>query len=725
MKSFLFVKKIVYLQRIMQYFPITDPTLVFFVVLLIILLAPIVMGRLRIPHIIGMVLAGVLVGQYGFNILERDASFELFGKVGLYYIMFLAGLEMDMENLRKNIGRVGVFALLTFSVPFVLTFFAGRAMLGYSGMALMMLGCLMASNTLIAYPIVGRYGLQRHETSTLSVGASMTSLFFALVVLAATVNSVSPTGGAADNQLLFWVWFVVRFALFCVGMAFLVPRLTRWFLRSYSDAVMQFIFVMAVVFLSAALSDWIGLEGIFGAFLAGLILNRYIPTVSPLMNRIEFTGNALFIPYFLIGVGMLINVRLLFEGGNILWVVFCIVVFGTLGKALAAYISALLFRFPLVWGHMMFGLTSAHAAGAIAIVMVGRRIETAPGEYLFGDDILNGVIIMILCTCVISTLVTEYAARRIRLQEKEALPEAHQSADDEKILIPVKYPEYADNLVEMAMMMRNPRLNRGLVALNVVYDDTNMKKNQEEGRRLLHHLQHMASAADVPLQTQVRIAANIANGIKHDFKEFQASEIIMGLHFHKEISRKFWGEFTQSLYNGLTNQIIIARIMQPLNTIRRIEVAVPSRAELEPGFYRWLERLGRMADNLDCRVRFHGRQETLTLLSEYIQNRHPSVRAEYTPMGHWNELPELASNIREDHMFVVVTARKGTISFKNAQERLPDEINRYFSGKSLMIIFPDQYGEAMDAMTFSQAQHTEERSVYDVLLEWIGKKIKR
>ena len=725
MKSFLFVKKIVYLQRIMQYFPITDPTLVFFVVLLIILLAPIVMGRLRIPHIIGMVLAGVLVGQYGFNILERDASFELFGKVGLYYIMFLAGLEMDMENLRKNIGRVGVFALLTFSVPFVLTFFAGRAMLGYSGMALMMLGCLMASNTLIAYPIVGRYGLQRHETSTLSVGASMTSLFFALVVLAATVNSVSPTSGAADNQLLFWVWFLVRFALFCVGMAFLVPRLTRWFLRSYSDAVMQFIFVMAVVFLSAALSDWIGLEGIFGAFLAGLILNRYIPTVSPLMNRIEFTGNALFIPYFLIGVGMLINVRLLFEGGNILWVVFCIVVFGTLGKALAAYISALLFRFPLVWGHMMFGLTSAHAAGAIAIVMVGRRIETAPGEYLFGDDILNGVIIMILCTCVISTLVTEYSARRIRLQEKEALPEAHLSADDEKILIPVKYPEYADNLVEMAMMMRNPRLNRGLVALNVVYDDTNMKKNQEEGRRLLHHLQHMASAADVPLQTQVRIAANIANGIKHAFKEFQASEIIMGLHFHKEISRKFWGEFTQSLYNGLTNQIIIARIMQPLNTIRRIEVAVPSRAELEPGFYRWLERLGRMADNLDCRVRFHGRQETLTLLSEYIQNRHPSVRAEYTPMGHWNELPELASHIREDHMFVVVTARKGTISFKNAQERLPDEINRYFSGKSLMIIFPDQYGEAMDAMTFSQAQHTEERSVYDVLLEWIGKKIKR
>lgn len=708
----------------MQYFPITDPTLVFFVVLLIILFAPIVMGRLRIPHIIGMVLAGVLVGQYGLHILERDASFEIFGKVGLYYIMFLAGLEMDMEDLRKNRGRVGVFALLTFSVPFILTFFVGKLMLGYSTMALLMLGCLMASNTLIAYPIVGRYGLQRHKTSTLSVGSSMLSLFLSLVVLAATVNSASAmtdSSAGAWDTILYWLWFVVRFSLFCFSMIFFVPRLTRWFLRSYSDAVMQFIFVMAVMFLSAALSDWIGLEGIFGAFFAGLILNRFIPTVSPLMNRIEFTGNALFIPYFLIGVGMLINVRLLFGGGDILWVVFCIVVFGTLGKALAAYISALLFRFPLLWGHMMFGLTSAHAAGAIAIVMVGRRIQVAPGEYLFGDEILNGVVIMILITCIISTLVTEYSAKALRLQGKDTMQEENQKADDEKILIPVKYPEYADNLLTMAMMMRNPRLNRGLVALNVVYDDVNAKKNQTAGQQLLQHLQHVASSADVPMQTRVRIAANIANGIKHAFKEFQASEIIMGLHFHKEISRKFWGEFTQSLYNGLSNQIVIARIMQPLNTIRRIKVAVPSRAEFEPGFYRWLERLSRLAGNLDCRIQFHGRDESLRLISEFVQNRHPSVRAEYTPMGHWNELPELAAHIQADHMFVVVTARKGTISYKNALERLPDEINRYFSGKTLVIVFPDQYGGPMDSMTFSQTQHTEERSIYGVLLEKLEK----
>lgn len=700
-----------------QYFPITDPTLIFFVVLLMILLSPIIMGRLRIPHIIGMVLAGVLVGKYGLNILGRDASFELFGRVGLYYIMFLAGLEMDMEGLKKNRNRVMVFGMLTFLVPFAMTYFMGVSLLGYIPLASLLLAAIMASNTLIAYPIVGRYGLTRHTSSTLSVGSSMMALFMALIVMASIVNSFHGNGG-----ILFWLLFILKFVAYCVGLIMVIPRVTRWFLRRYSDAVMQFIFILAVVFLSAALSDAVGLEGIFGAFMSGLILNRFVPKVSPLMNRIEFTGNALFIPYFLIGVGMLINVRLLFAGSKILWVVFCIVFFGTLGKAVAAYLAARIFRMSWLAGHMMFGLTSAHAAGAIAMVMVGRRLQVAPGQYLFGDEVLNGIVIMILFTCVISTVITERAAQRLRLQEKED-QNMMKNLDDEKILIPVKYPEYSDNLITMATLMRNPRLKRELVALNVVYDDVNMRHNQAEGQRLLDHLCHLASASDVPMVTQVRVAANIANGIKHAFKEFQASEILMGLHFHKEINRSFWGEFTRSLYNGLSRQIIVTRILQPLNTIRRIQVAIPSRAEFEPGFYRWLERLARMAGNLECRIAFHGRNETLQLVNEFIRNRFPSVRAEYEEMAHWKELPTLGSQVREDHLFVIVTARKGTISYKTAMERLPEELNKFIKGKTIMIIFPDQYGSEMDDMTFAQPQHTEERSAYEAVREWIHNKV--
>ena len=708
--------------NIAQYFPITDPTLIFFVVLLIILFAPIIMGKLRIPHIIGMVLAGVLVGKYGLNILERDSSFELFGKVGLYYIMFLAALEMDMEGMKKNKVRLVSFGLLTFLIPFALTFGMSMWLLHYSPKASVLLSCIMSSNTLIAYPIVARYGLQQKPSVTLSVGSSMISLLLSLIVLAGLVASFSKHGG-----VLFWVLFAAKSAAYCAVMLTLIPRLTRWFLRRYSDAVMQFIFVLSMLFMSAALSQAVGIEGVFGAFFAGLILNRYIPHVSPLMNRLEFIGNALFIPYFLIGVGMLINVGLIFQGGHILWVVCCIVFFGTLGKALAAYIACLGFRLPLSSGHMMFGLTSAHAAGGIAMVMVGMHLAVGDGIFLVDDDMLNGVVIMILVTCIISSLLTDRSAQRIILRDKD-MPSAGDEweANDGKMLIPVKYPEYADHLINLALLVRNPKLNGSLTCLNVVYEDKDMRYNQEQGRKLLDHCGQLAAAADVPTQTQVRIAANIANGIKHAFNEFQCSEIIIGMHMHHEVSPKFWGEFHQSLFNGLSRQIIMARIRQPLNTIRRIQVAVPSRAEFEPGFYRWLERLARLAGNLDCRIVFHGRQESLDLIDDFMRSRHPEVRLGYETMDHWNELPRLASQMSPDHLFVVVTARKGTVSFKSALERLPEEITRHFSGTNLMIIFPDQHGDSYgDQLTFAEPQHQEETSAYEAFHHWFERKFRR
>ena len=699
-------------------FPITDPTLIFFVVMLIILFAPIVMGKLRIPHIIGMVLAGVAVGQYGLNILVRDDSFELFGKVGLYYIMFLASLEMDIEGVRRNKGRFGVFGLLTFAVPSIMTYVACITVLHYSVLASLLLGCIMASNTLIAYPIVGRYGLQRKPSVTLSVGSSMISLLMALVSLAAIVAAY---GG--NTGVMFWLWFVGKFVGYCVLMAVLIPRLARWFLRRYSDAVMQFIFVMSMLFMSAALSEAVGLEGIFGAFVAGLILNRFIPHVSPLMNRIEFIGNALFIPYFLIGVGMLINLRLLFAGGGIVGVVIMIVVFGTVGKAVAAYLAGWLFRLPVSSGNMMFGLTSAHAAGAIAMLMVGMKMEVEPGVPLVTDDMLNGVVIMILFTCIISTIVTERAAQQITLRDKEMPEDTTANESEEKVLIPMRYPEYAQRLVNLAMMMRSPKNTTQMVGLNVVYDDDDMPRKQEQGQRLLERMTQYAAAADIHMQTQVRVAANIANGIRHAYKEFRATEILIGMHMHPEVSQKFWGEFHQSLFNGLNSQIIMARLTQPLATIRRIQVAVPSRAQFEPGFYRWLERLCRLGCNLECHTEFFGREDVLPLIENYVLSRHHDMRVSYTRMAHWAEMPSLAASISADNLFVVVTARKGTVSYKNALEFLPDEITRHFSGSNIMIIFPDQHGDAMDEMTFAQPQHTEEHSAYEAIGKWIKKKL--
>ncbi len=701
-----------------QYLPITSPTLIFFVVLFIILIAPIVMGKLRIPHIIGMVLAGIVIGPYGLNILERDSSFELFGRVGLLYIMFLAGIEMDLEGLKKDLGKVTVFGLLTCFVPFILTYLSCVWYLGYPSLASLLLGCIMASNTLVAYPIVVRYGLQRSTVTTLSVGASMLSLLIALVVTAALVGSMS-----GDTGTLFWVMFFVKFVVWCIAMTWLIRHMTRWFLRRYSDSVMQYIFVLAVMFISAATCELIGLEGILGAFVSGLVLNRFIPNISPLMNRIEFIGNAIFIPYFLIGVGMLINAGLLLEGGNTILVVACIGIFGTLGKAIAAFLTSFFFHRSVHEGNLMFGMTSAHAAGAIALVMVGVNLEIAPGQHLLGDEALNAVVIMILFTCIISTVVTDYASRTIVLKEKSQrkMPEDDGKADDEKILIPVKYPETCDTLLNMAMLMRNEKLSRGLIALNVVYDDLDATYNQQEGQRLLQQIEKKAAAADVQVQTQVRLATNIANGIKHAFKEYDASEIILGQHIHDNSTRRFWGQFAQSLFNGLNRQIIIARCTIPLNTIRVFHVAVPSRAEYEPGFYRWLERVSRMVTRLGCRIVFHGRDESLSLIRTFLGNRFPSIRADYAIMQHWNDFKSLAAQVEEHQMLVVVTARPGTVSYKSAMERLPDELTTYYKYKNVMIIFPDQYGNHLDLMSFANTQHYEQESIWESIQNMLSR----
>ena len=703
--------------RLLQATPalVSDPTMIFFVVLLIILLAPIVMSRLRIPHIIGMVLAGVIIGQHGLNILSRDDSFELFGRVGLLYIMFLAGLELNVSDLRKYGPRMTVFGLLTFSVPFVLGYIMSVALLGYSPASATLVACILSSNTLIAYPIVTRYGLQKHRSVVLSVGSSMLALSMALIVLAAFSASYQ---GEAD--VWFWLLFAGKVALFSAGVSLLLPRLTRWFFKRYSDSVMLYVYVLSAVFLCAAISDACGLEGIFGAFLAGLVLNRFIPSVSPLMNRLEFIGNALFIPYFLIGVGMLIDVRVMFHDSQTAWIVACMVFFGTFGKAIAAYLSCLGFRLSLSSGHMMFGLTTAHAAGSIAMMMVGMDLLTADGTPLADNSMLNGVVMMILFTCIISSLTVDRASRQILLREKlRDSDEPNQKGDDEKIMLPLQPKDDADNLVKLAILMRNPRLNRGLIGLNVVLDDAMTDYRQSEGQQVLEEAARTAMSADVRMQTQYRLATNVANGIKHAFKENDASEIIVGMNRERAEGDALWGAYTQGLISDINRQIMICRFNRPLNTLRRIVVAIPSRVEFEPGFYRWTERLARLAENLNCRIVFKGRNDCLDLIQTYMQSHHQQARASFQQMEHWKELT--AMEVNEDHLLIVITARKGTVSYKATFDYLPRELTQHFSHCSLIVLYPDQNGQQQDTMTFTAPQQHSDKSAYEQLSDWLNR----
>ncbi len=689
----------------------------FFVMLCIILFAPIIMSLLRIPHIVGMVLAGVAIGPHGLNILANDRAIELFGHVGLYYIMLLAGLEMNTSDLRKNRTRTFTHGILAFIIPMAIGFALNKSVLGYGFVTSALLASMYASHTLIAYPTVLRYGLSGERSVTIAVGATAITDTLTLLVLAMVggIFKGNITGG-------YWLLLFVKIAVVFCAIIYGFPPIARRFFRRYEDNVTQFIFVLAMTFLGAGMMELIGMEGLLGAFLTGLVLNRYVPNVSPLMFNLEFVGNALFIPYFLIGVGMMVNVRILFGGLGTLQVAAVMIAVALASKWLASLATQKIFGMKAIEREMIFGLSNAQAGATLAAVLVGYNLLLPNGQRVLNDDVLNGTIILILVTCVFSSFTTERASRIMALKSRAATPQ-EDGGDDEKIMVPVRDPATADTLASLAVMVRNKKLSRGLVALNVVYDDNNRLDNQERGRRLMARVAKVAGYSDVRVQTQVRIATNITNGIKHAFKEFNASEIILGMNSRQDDRHHYLGELAQSLYNGLSRQIMLVRCRQPLNTLRRIQVAVPSKAEFEPGFYRWLERLARLATNLECRLQFHGRRETMSLISEYMQNTHPGARTQYTPMGHWNELPQLAASIAEDNLFVVVTARKGTVSYKAALDHLQDELAQHFRGQNLMIIYPDQHGVAANMMTYAAPQPHGERSAYEVVKEWIGRRM--
>lgn len=702
------------------HFPVTDPTWIFFLVLIIILFAPMILGRLRIPHIIGMILAGVVVGKYGFNILERDSSFELFGKVGLYYIMFLAGLEMDMDDFKKNRTKGLVFGMFTFLIPMGLGIWSSMSMLNYGFLTSVLLASMYASHTLIAYPIISRYGLSRQRTVSITIGGTAVTVVLALMVLAVIGGMYK----GEDVGGLFWVLLVAKVVLLFGLIIFLMPRISRWFFRTYEDAVMQFIFVLAMVFLGGGLMELVGMEGILGAFLAGLVLNRFVPHVSPLMNRLEFVGNALFIPYFLIGVGMIIDVRCLFTEGEALKVAVVMTVVATFSKWLAAWITQKIYGMKKVEGSLIFGLSNAQAAATLAAVLIGHGIIMENGERLLTDDVLNGTVVMILFTCIISSVVTERAARKMVTQEN--LMEGSEGKEQERILIPVANPETIEGLVGMALMMRHPKQKESLVALSVINDNNTSETKELIGKRNLERTAMIAAAADASVKTVLRYDLNIAQGIIHTQKEYAVTDIVIGLHRKTNLMDSFFGTMTENLLKGTNRQIMIAKLLMPVNTLRRIVVAVPDKAEYEKGFLKWMTQLCRMGKQLGCRVHFFATEDTLKHLRALTEKQEANTFTEFSLLEEWDDLLLLTGQVNYDHLFVVVSSRKGSISYQTSFERLPSQISKYFANNSLLIVYPDQLGDdPQEIVSFSDPRGQSETRVYDNVGKWFYKWFKK
>lgn len=676
---------------------VTNPVAIFLIVMAIILLAPVVLNRLKIPHIIGMIVAGVVVGPYGLHILASDSSFEIFGKVGLLYLMFLAGLEIDMYHLRRNIRKGVLFGSLTFLIPMVMGVLGSVYLLHTGWLTAFLLAAMYASHTLIAYPVAARFGITKAPSVLISVVGTIIAVVGALLVLAGAVN-IFDTGSFAPSGIL---WLCLKLALYCLAVLYAYPRITRWFFKLYSEKVTQYVYVMVMVFLSAWVAGAIGLEPVLGAFFAGLVLNRYIPSDSPLMNSIEFVGNALFIPYFLIGVGMMINVAVIVSG-NTLAVASVMLVIALVSKWVPAWIAQKVYRMNGSDRRMMFGLTTAHTAVALAVVTIGYNMILPDGTRIMDETMLNGTVLVILVTCAIAPIVASQAASKIKIRMLRERPDEEEtSATAANVLVPVSNPITSAALMDLALLMsRSSALKPdGIFALHVRNDNSPSAK--AVGRNSLRLASEAAAGADRRATAIERFDINTVTGILNTMQERDITRVVVGMHRKNTVIDTFLGQKIDQLLRGTNRMVVISRCYIPVNTVTRIAVFVPDKAEYETGFHEWVVALGHLTSQIGCRIIFCTRPHQQPIIRGIIRSNSLGIRHEYRTITDKDDFVLLANRVLDDDLFVVIGARPNSVSYSADMVENTLFLQRYFSRNNLVIIYPEQFGAEPAAYTFT------------------------
>lgn len=499
--------------------PLQNPVLIFSLILFIILLAPMAMQRLRLPGIIGLIVAGIVIGPAGLNILEQSLFVEVFSTIGLLYIMFIAGLELDLHEFAEHKHKSVLFGCLTFFIPLAIGLPVCLFLLDFDFYASLLIASVFATHTLVAYPIASRLGVTKDLGVAIAGGGTILTDAAVLIVLAVIL-------GANDGglTLAFWTRLGISIAIFTAFTFLAIPRIAAWCLNHLEgESYSLYIFVLATVFLTAFLSELAGLEPIIGAFAAGLALNKLIPYSSALMNRIEFIGNALFIPFFLISVGMVVDVGVILDTPTTLVIAGVLTTIAVAGKYLAAFTTQLAFKMSGNQRNLIFGLTTAHAAATLAVILVGYQAG------IIGDVVLNAIVIIILVSCVIASFVTEHAARQIVEQpESGEDPSLANKLEMEQIVIASCNSEQVEKLLNLAVLIKAPESTHPLALLNVVTNTDEAEKNVAQAKQQMESFLSEATASDTEVDVLATIDNNKARGIARVAREVAADLLITG-----------------------------------------------------------------------------------------------------------------------------------------------------------------------------------------------------
>jgi len=661
--------------------PLTNPVLVFSLILLIILLSPLILKKLRIPGVIGLIISGVIIGPFGLNFLEKNAAIVLFSTIGLLYIMFIAGLELDLNDFKIHKNKSLVFGFFTFILPLTIGFPVCYYLLQFDFNASILTASMFATHTLVAYPIVSKYGISKNQSVAIAVGGTILTDTAVLIILAIIM-------GNSSGQLTtdFWIKLGVSLVLFSAIMFAVVPAVAKWFFRKLeSEKHSHYIFVLSVVFFAAFLAELAGIEPIIGAFMAGLALNKLIPHSSALMNRIEFIGNSLFIPFFLISVGMLVNVNVIFNGTNALIIAGTLTAVAIFGKWVAAFFTQLVFKFSSAQRGLIFGLSSAHAAATLAIILVGYEAG------ILDDNILNGTIILILVTCLVASFATERAAKKIILEGDETFENSVPNPEEkETILLPIANFQNIERLLEFSILIKNKKLNQPISLLSVVSNNEEAELNVQKARKKLEELVKQASGSETQVKVITTIDHNPASGINRISKEIMADIVILGWPQKTGLIDKIIGEKVDNIIHNSDKTTIISALSKPLIQQSRITVVVPPLAQHELGFPIWLNKIATLSGELKIPVLFYCTEEVEQSIDKFLNEKKWGFEKKFVRLDDWTDLMIISKDLTKDDLIVLISARRESLSYLHVMDNLPSKLEKYFENNSRLIFYPQQ-----------------------------------
>ena len=656
--------------------PINDPVAVFLTILAIMLVAPLLFARLRLPGIVGLIIAGLVVGPNGLGILERGSNIILLGTVGLLFLMFLAGLETSLDDLKANGKMAAVFGLATFVVPMVMGT-AAMMLLGYSFLAAVLVASCFASHTLLALPVLNKLGIMRNSAVTATLGATLITNVLALLVLAIVVKA---HGG--DLTLGFWLFLIPALIIYTFASLWGVPKLGRWFFRRFGhDEEAEFIFVLATLFVVSYIAGLIEIEPIIGAFLAGIALTPLIPQLSPLMNRIQFIGNTLFVPFFLISVGMLIDPLVLIQEPRSLLVATIMIVVEVLSKFLAAWGVGKLFRFPFPSIMVMFGLSVAQAASTLAAITVAYQIE------LVDQPTVNGIVAMILVTCIASPWVTDKWGKLVKPQTESAqAPQERPQALARRVLVPVSNPNTEDNLLNLALILAKAA-GGTLLPLHVLSDKAGpvSPAARTQQTQLLATAEDIAHGAVTNVEAIGRVDDTVDGGIVRTAIERDASLIVCGWKGYSTYQENFFGSVIDNVAQRASVPMLISRFSQPIENTNRILLAVTKQQALSAEFAQTLTTAKLLATELKASLQIllvlSKKERQVTELEGIGETPIEQVRGDF--------VKKVGGRLKEDDLLMLEVSTHPSRLSRSAVGVEPEAIARSHNDLSIMIVhFP-------------------------------------